>query len=367
MNTKSQAWYMDFAIALLLFTFTLVVYFSYTSNFQKQEKGDLDSMLADAKAISSSLALSGYPPNWNNETVIRIGIADGQKVNATKIKYFKQLNYNDTKKKFGTVYEYFVFFTGEDDEVKNLNSICGTGHPVVTTEYNVKSAYYYSKETDSFLKDFINDSFHGDIYFGDEIDDLMANINNYGILVFEHPDISPSDFDEFKAAVEDYSSRGGLIMFSGQLVSAQGQNLVGADFRKKSGQSTSDRNATVNSTDQYLELNVGESIVFRQAYYVENKSNAADFKQIATFNQDQTNALSKWKYGNGSVYFFSDFDVSFFSGNFTTLVQEAAKSLIEGTCTSVNVTAANPKKLVKAERYLSYNSKIIKMVVYVWQ
>ena len=57
MSTKAQAWYMDFAIALLLFIFTLVVYFSYTTNFQSQDKGDLDIMLTDAKAISSSLVL----------------------------------------------------------------------------------------------------------------------------------------------------------------------------------------------------------------------------------------------------------------------------------------------------------------------
>ena len=41
-STKAQTWYMDFAIALLLFTFTLVVYFSYTNNFQKQAMPDWD-------------------------------------------------------------------------------------------------------------------------------------------------------------------------------------------------------------------------------------------------------------------------------------------------------------------------------------
>jgi len=61
---------MDFAIALLLFTFTLAVYFGYANNFQKQEKGELDALITDAKSISSSLALPGYPNNWNNETYI---------------------------------------------------------------------------------------------------------------------------------------------------------------------------------------------------------------------------------------------------------------------------------------------------------
>ncbi|MBI2650697.1 hypothetical protein HYX04_05310 [Candidatus Woesearchaeota archaeon] len=364
---------MDFAIALLLFTFTLVVYFSYTNNFQKQEKGDLDVMLSDAKAVSSSLALSGYPANWDGTTVIRIGIADEQKLNATKVKSFKQLNYSKTKANFGTFYDYFVFFVNENGEVLNINGVCGIGYTTINPSYNVKSAYYYSSETDKFLKDFMNETFEADIYFGDDgnnvkdIDGLMSNISKYGFLVFEHPDISPSYFDDFKTAVENYSSKGGLTMFSGQLISAQGQNLAGADFSKKSGQSESEKNSTVNNTDTYLSLNVGDNIVFRQAYYVENTSNSAGFKQIATFNKDGRNALSKWSYGNGTIYFFSDFDVAFFSGNFTNVIEDLAKSFVEGTCDPINVTDISKNKLVKTERYLNYNSKVIKMVVYAWQ
>src|SRR3989338_8449780 len=120
-STKAQAWYMDFAIALLLFTFTLVVYFSYTNNFQKQEKGNLDAMVKDAKAISSSLVLSGYPVDWKNETVIRIGVADEQQLNATKVKEFKRMDYNMTRKIFATPYNYFIFFINENGEVLNVN------------------------------------------------------------------------------------------------------------------------------------------------------------------------------------------------------------------------------------------------------
>jgi len=66
-------------------------------------------------------------------------------------------------------------------------------------------------------------------------------------------------------------------------------------------------------------------------------------------------------------YFFSDFDVSSFNGNFLDVVQNAAQSMIEGTCSSVNITGISAKDIVKTERYLTYNSKIIKMIVYVWQ
>ena len=372
-STKAQAWYMDFAIALLLFIFTLVVYFSYTTNFQKQEKGELDTMLTDAKSISSSLALSGYPINWDNTTVIRIGIADEQKINATKVKNFKKYDYKNSKRLFGTPYDYIVFFVNDKGEVLNINSVCVIGYLLVNTPYNIKSAYYYQTPSDSFLLDFMNQTLKADIYFDDITNNIyglhgfISNISKYKLIVMEHPLLTGGDYNNYKDKIENYTSTGGLLVISGEMSTPQGKELVGADFFKKAGQSISDRNATVNNTDQYLALKIGENIVFAQAYYIENKSSLTNFLQIATFNSDQRNAISKWKYGNGTVYFFSDFDVSFFNGNFVGIIEEAITGLVEGTCNPINITSIPQKKLVKTERYLNYNSKVVKMIVYVWQ
>ena len=378
MNSKAQAWYMDFAVGLLMFTFTLVVYFSYTNNFQKQGKSDLDLMITDAKAISSSLALSGYPSDWNNTTVIRIGIADEQNINPAKIKAFRQLNYTRTKSSFATPYDYVVFFVNDKGEVLNINGLCVTGIPVVNTTYNVRSAYYYQDNSVDFkLRDFMNETFKADIYFKSNTNDiyglygLIKNISKYGFIVMEHPLLNGGDYNNVKDALNNYSSRGGAFMISGELVTGQDKELVGVTFSKKSGQSTSDRNSTVNATDKYLTLTPGENIVFRQAYYIENDTSSATpalgLATIASFNEDNKIAIAKWKYGNGTVYFFSDFDVSNFNGNFVKAVEESAKGIIEGTCNPINLTSLNIKNLAKTERYLNYNSKIVKMVVYVWQ
>tara|TARA_Y100000310_G_scaffold148787_3_gene148043 strand:- start:12068 stop:13198 length:1131 start_codon:yes stop_codon:yes gene_type:complete len=372
-STKAQAWYMDFAIGLLLFSFTLAIYFGYTNNFQKQESGDLDFLLKDAKAISSSLALSGYPNDWDASTVVRIGVSDDQRLNSTKLKSFKLLNYSRTKSSLGTTYEYFVHFVNQDEEVLNVDSVCGVGHSLINTSYNIKSAYYYSDIADSFLKDFMETTFKADIYFGDnpgdldDIDSLKTNISKYGFLVMEHASLSTSNYNDVKDEINNFSSSGNIFMISGQLTSAQGKELVGVDFFKKSGQSISDRNSTVNNTDQHLTLTKDENIVFAQAYYVENESEAIGFKQIATFNKDGKNAISNWKYGNGSVYSFSDFDVSFFNGDFVNMIEAAAKGIVGGTCNPINITSLNLKNLVKTERYLNYNSDIVKMIVYIWQ
>ena len=372
-SRSAQAWYMDFAIALLLFIFTLVVYFSYTTNFQKQEKGELDTMITDAKSISSSLALSGYPNDWDNTTVIRIGIADEQKLNATKVKVFKQYDYKKSKRLFGTPYDYIVFFVNNKGEVLNINSVCVIGYLLVNTSYNIKSAYYYQDEDDDFLKNFMYNTLKADIYFDDQSNDiyglfgLIKNLSKYQFIVMEHPVMSGGDYNDYKDKLENYSSKGGLLMLSGELSSPQGKDLAGVFYYKKSGLAISDRNASVNNTDQYLSFNIGESFVFAQAYYVENTSTSLEFKQIATFVEDQRNAISKWKYGNGTVYFFSDFDVSFFDRDFVGIIEEAITGLVEGTCNPINITSIPQKKLVKTERYLNYNSKVVKMIIYVWQ
>ena len=139
------------------------------------------------------------------------------------------------------------------------------------------------------------------------------------------------------------------------------------NFKKKSGQSESQRIAVINNTDPALSFNLGDSMTFTQYYHVQNNSEAKNFVEIATFNQTDDNAIAKWQFGNGTIYFFSDFDVSNFNGNFVEVVENAAQSATEGTCTSVNMTGISAKDIVKTERYLTYNSKIIKMIVYVWQ
>lgn len=377
MDSKAQTWYMDFIIGLLLFIFTLIVYFSYTNNFQNEEKGGLNELLKDSEAVSSSLVLSGYPPNWNNETVARIGIADEQKINETKVRYFREINYSKTKKIFATPYDYLVFFVGNSGQVLNVNGVCGVGSPLVNLTYKIRSAYYYQDPADSFLKDFMKSTFNADIYFADDgsnladIDGLISNISKYGMLVMEQPALPNSVYNNYKDELENFSSTGGKLMISGQLTSAQGRNLVGATFYKLAGQSSSDLLAIVNKTDQYLALNVGDKIKFRQGYYVENNTAsslpALGFTRLASFNLTNDMAIAKWQYGNGTVYFISDFDVTYFSGDFIGAVEDTVRGFIEGFCNPINVSNINLKKLAKAERYLGYNSEIVKMVVYIWE
>ncbi|MEK6984682.1 MAG: hypothetical protein AABX33_08975 [Nanoarchaeota archaeon] len=390
MDSKAQAWYMDFIIGLMLFTVTVAVYFGYIHNFQKHGKSELDTMLSDAKAISSSLTLGGYPNNWDNSTVVRIGIADEQEVNATKLKFFKQLNYSKTKNRFATIYDYFMFFQNKRGEVINIHGVCGVGHPLINTSFNIKSAYYYQDSSDSFLKNFMVETFNADIYFKDQSGDiyglygLISNLSKYDLVMLEHPLINGGDYNEYYKELNNYTADGGIIITSGELVTTgSGADINGVVFDKIAGQSEPKRTAIVNSSDKYLALKVGEPITFYQYYFVNNFTSlpiepdsgnddynpypAANFKIIASYNKTPEDyAIAKWQYGNGTSYFFSDFDVTFFNGNFVNVVEEAIEGFIEGTCSPIDTANINIKKLLKIERYLYYNSEIIKMIIYLW-
>jgi hypothetical protein len=142
--------------------------------------------------------------------------------------------------------------------------------------------------------------------------------------------------------------------------------MAGVKYYKKSGQSISNRNSTIVSEDEFLSFTVGENIIFSQAYYVENQSESQNFTEIVKFNDDNKIAVSRWSYGNGSVFYFSDFDVSFFSGNFVEEITEAIKKWGNFKCNPIDLGNTQYKNFIKLERFLIYNSKPIKMVFYLW-
>lgn len=132
MSTKAQVWYIDFIIATLIFIIALIIYFTYTTNASQEDSNLLQDLTSDAKMVSNSLVSEGYPTDWNNETVKRIGLTNNdQRLDDEKLRNFINLNYSNSKKLLATVYDYFVFFQDFDNKVLNLSGSCGTGHPQV--------------------------------------------------------------------------------------------------------------------------------------------------------------------------------------------------------------------------------------------
>ena len=371
-------WFTDFVIGALIFSFMLIGYYTYTTNISKQNSLALNDLILDAESISSSLLLEGFPDNWDNATVQGIGITNNnQRINRTKFLNFERLSYNKTKKLFGTIYDYLIFFTDDNDTIINVNGICGIGHPSVNVTYKIRSAYYYSDEDDKFLKDFMENQLNADIYekgeSGIDLPDLINNIKSYGLVVMEHPNLEGVDYNNYRDDLEDCASTGGFLMLSGQVIKPNDKLMLGTIFHKESGAAADNQNATVLVEDEFLTFEANQNITFVQAYYVINDSIPSEnFTRIARFvdpsisDPDDNNAIARWSYGNGSVFFFSDFDATYFKSDFVDIVITSITDWTRVKC-SINLNNTRYKNLVKLDRLLIYNSKPVKMVLYLWQ
>lgn len=111
---KAQVWYTDFMVGVLIFVIALIIYFEYVNNLSKEEESRLEEMVMDAKILSNSLMSEGHPKDWDQSSVKIIGILSDSRINQTKIEEFYDMNYTETKYKFGIDYEYLFYL--EDKE-----------------------------------------------------------------------------------------------------------------------------------------------------------------------------------------------------------------------------------------------------------
>jgi len=119
---------MDFSISLVIFSLCLLLVFRYSTNLDRQETGRLQEISMDAKALSDILYTPGYPANWTNKTVVRIGIMDrpGQ-INATKLHDFALMckkDYPDAKQRFSMTADFGIYFLDREGNASGY-----VGHP----------------------------------------------------------------------------------------------------------------------------------------------------------------------------------------------------------------------------------------------
>lgn len=109
-SKKSQVWYTDFMVGVLIFFIVIIIYYDFAYGFN-QDSGEITSdLMMDAKAISSSLITKGSPENWNESNVKTIGITDGkQRIVYEKLSRFGNLSYGFSKTKLRTPYDYYFY------------------------------------------------------------------------------------------------------------------------------------------------------------------------------------------------------------------------------------------------------------------
>lgn len=113
-NKEGQAWGFDLMVASILFIMGMASLYVYTINYPLGEAEPVHSMLYDATNIASIIFSEGYPSNWDQTNVVRIGILTDNKVDEVKLANFYNLantNYKSTQGLFRTKYNYYLYFS----------------------------------------------------------------------------------------------------------------------------------------------------------------------------------------------------------------------------------------------------------------
>jgi len=390
---KSQVFFNDFILALLIFIFIFIIYFSYTKNLVNRDSGELGDLISELKTISLSFVQEGYPDSWNTVDVVRIGFTDKwNRIDNTQFKRFIGIGYNKSKKLLGTTHDYLLFFLNESNGVQNVEGICGYGSVIVNISYDLSSAYYYQagSQSEENLKSFMKNEFSADIFCekstdcpgetGD-FDAFIASIHNYDFIVVEQPYWSGggagSPFGQFETAADSWLQNGGILFVGGEIPSANQIEAFGVEFNKIAGASEKFGLATVINKDPFTAFDVGDNIIFTQEYYVINKTIDDGFIDIARFNgtwvefddikKNGDISIARWPFGDGKIFFFSDFDANYLAGDFQEILKASARKWANARCQPINISNIVSNRFVKNERLLIYDSKIVKMVIYLWE
>ena len=124
MKRKSQAWSLDYIIAALIFVSTFILSIKFITEITVNQGSD--PLKRDIMFVSESLISEGYPPDWDNESVIRIGLTNNFRLNTTKLQRYEDIDYYASKGLLVTRYDYYFFFRNSTDII-NVSK-CGYGY-----------------------------------------------------------------------------------------------------------------------------------------------------------------------------------------------------------------------------------------------
>jgi len=116
---KAQVWGFDLIIASIIFISGILLFYVYSINYPKESYEKLDGLFNDGEFIAEGLLAEGFPINWTQDNVIRIGLTTNNKINETKLENFYLLSNNQTnplgykksKSLLSTGYNFFMNFS----------------------------------------------------------------------------------------------------------------------------------------------------------------------------------------------------------------------------------------------------------------
>jgi len=115
---KSQVWYIDFMVGIMIFIMVILIYYQYYGNLVDESEAEWQEIIIDSKSISTSLISAGYPADWTNDTVEILGLTDGNyRINSTKWLQLKNMTYAQSRDVLKTRFDFYLFLQADNGTV----------------------------------------------------------------------------------------------------------------------------------------------------------------------------------------------------------------------------------------------------------
>jgi len=130
-SKKAQGWGIDLIVALMIFSAATILFYTFSLNYFSDSEDNFNLLKNDGELIMNHLLSEGYPQNWNQTNVVKIGLLSNERINQTKLELFynlTQTDYQKTKNLFLTKYDYFFSIENKNITI-SVGQIRGIGKP----------------------------------------------------------------------------------------------------------------------------------------------------------------------------------------------------------------------------------------------
>lgn len=129
---KGQASTIDFIIGLAIMIIALII--GITIIISIQEPSNFSHVKRQAISASEQLMSEGYPKNWTNETIFKLGLLTNNVLNESKVTALHTLSYHDMRARLVEDVQIYGYFENSNGIINT--TACGFGSPEVTVDSN---------------------------------------------------------------------------------------------------------------------------------------------------------------------------------------------------------------------------------------
>jgi len=124
-----QSFFWDFVVGATIFTIMIILFLKYNNMFDK-EGDSMATAVEEAKVVAESLVTAGYPNNWTQDDVGKIGISNGKgRIVQGKLDSFININaddYDNSRFLLSITHDYIIFFKDKNNNIVEMPTDNGT-------------------------------------------------------------------------------------------------------------------------------------------------------------------------------------------------------------------------------------------------